>query len=84
MLPDPEPHIFVGELDRQGTVFQRHTRRPDFLPVAVTDFLELEGRVLRVVFQQRELLIGPGADICGQGTVIIPEIRVRARHAGKG
>ncbi len=28
-----------------------------FLPVAVADLLELQGRVLRIVFQQRKLFI---------------------------
>ncbi len=80
MLPNPKPHIFVGEFDRQGTVFQRHTRRPDFLSTAVADFLELKGRMLRVIFEHRELLIGPRANICWQGAVIIPEIRVRSMY----
>src|SRR5271165_4758088 len=80
VLPNPKPYIFVGELDRQITIIQRHTRRPDFLPAAVADFLELKGRMLRVIVQQRELLVGPRADICRQGAVIIPEIRVRSMY----
>jgi hypothetical protein len=34
MLANPKPHVLVGQLDRQGAAFQRHPRRPDFLPVA--------------------------------------------------
>lgn len=47
-----------------------------FLPVAVADLLELQGRVLRIVFQQRNCL----SAVCvvgGQSMVILPEIRVR-------
>jgi hypothetical protein len=47
------------------------------LAASVAYFLELQGRVLRVGFQQRKLLIGAGADIGWQSSVVIPEIRVR-------
>ena len=66
MLGDPKPHVFIGQLDSQDAVFQRHPRRPDFLPVAVAEFFELQGRVLRIVFQQGELFISPRADVGGQ------------------
>ena len=59
MLANPKPNVLVGQLDSQDTVFQRHPRRPDFLPVAVAELLELPGRVLRIVFQQGELFIQP-------------------------
>ena len=77
MLANPEPHVLIVQLDSQDAVFQRHPHRPDFLPVAVAKFLKLQGRVLRIVFQQGELFISPCADVGGQGTVIVPEIRVR-------
>src|SRR5258708_546616 len=34
MFANPKPHVLVGQLDSQDAVFQRHPRRPDFLPVA--------------------------------------------------
>jgi hypothetical protein len=77
MRADPKPHVFIGQLDSQDAVFQRHPRRPDFLPVAVAEFFELQGRVPRIVFQQGELFISPRADVGGQGAIVIPEIRVR-------
>jgi len=33
--------------------------------------------MLRVSLEQRELLIGAGANVSGQGVIIVPEIRVR-------
>jgi len=36
----------------------------------------LQGRVLRIFFQQSKLLIGPCADIGGQSVIIVPKIRV--------
>ena len=85
MLADPKPHILVRQLDSQDAVFQRHPRRPDFLPVAIAEFFELEGRVLRIVFQQGELFISPHADVGGQGSIVVPEIRVRPvdHYAGR-
>src|ERR1700693_2135806 len=65
MRADPKPHVLVGQPDSQGAVFQRYPRRPDFLPVAVAEFFELQGRVLRIVFQQGELLISPRPDVGG-------------------
>jgi hypothetical protein len=57
MLANPKSHILAGQLDSQDAVFQRHARRPDFLPVAVAEFLEFQGRVLRIVFEQGELFL---------------------------
>ena len=55
------------------------------MPVAVSDFFELQGRVLRIVSQQSELFISTCADVGGQGAIIVPEIRVRAvdHYAGR-
>ena len=52
MLTDPKPHVIIREIDGQGAVFQCHARGLDFLTIAVAQFLEVEGRVLRVGFQQ--------------------------------
>jgi len=78
VLANPEPQVFIGKLDSQGAILQRNARGPDFLPIALAELLELQGRMLRVFLQQRKLLIGAGADVGGQGVIIVPEIRVRA------
>ena len=75
---NPKPQVFLGQLSGKGPIFQRDARGPDFLPVALAEFLELQGWVLRIGFQQRELLVGTSADLAGQSIIIVPEIRVRA------
>ena len=77
VLANPELQVLLGKLDSQGAILQGDARGPDFRPSALTELLELQGRMLRVSLQQRELLIGAGADFGGQGVIIIPEIRVR-------
>ena len=78
MLPNPKPDVFVRKPDRYGPVFQRHPRGPDFLSVAFAELLELERRMVRVVLQQRELLIRPSANVGRQCAIILPEIGVCA------
>ena len=78
MLPDPEAEIFISQPDGKSTVFQRHAGRPNFLAAPLTDFLELQGRVLWIGFKQRELLVRAGGNVHGKDVVIVPEIRVRA------
>jgi hypothetical protein len=78
MLTDPKPHVIIREIDGQGAVFQCHARGLDFLTIAVAQFLEVEGRVLRVGFQQRELLISASAYLDRQRPIVVPEVRVRA------
>jgi hypothetical protein len=40
--------------------------------VAIAQFLELQRRMLRITFQQRELFIGSGANAWRKGTMVLP------------
>ena len=84
MFAKPEPYVLVREFDGQSAVFQCHPRRPDFLPASLAKLFEMQRRVLRVGFQQCELLVGPGANVGRQRMIIVPEIRVRAVHHEAG
>ena len=63
---------------------ERHPRGPDFLPAAFDQLLELQGRMARIHFQQRELLISSLAHIGRQRPVVFPEIRIGAVRAARG
>jgi hypothetical protein len=78
VFANPQPQVFVGKPYRQDSVFQAYPRRPDFLPVALTDLFELQRWVPWIRFQQRELLISPNPDLGRQLLIVMPEIRVRA------
>jgi len=76
VLADPKPEIFAGQPDGKSTVFQRHADRPDFFAAPLADLLELQGRVLRIGFQQSKLLDCPSTNFRGKGMVIVPKILV--------
>jgi hypothetical protein len=78
VLANPEPQEFLGKLDSQGAILQRHARGPDFLTLPLAELLELKRRVPWVSLQQLELLVGAGADVGRKGVIIVPEIRVGA------
>ena len=51
MLTNPVPDIGVRELYSQGAIVECHPRRPDFLPAPLTQFLEMQGRMVWVGFE---------------------------------
>ena len=63
MLANPEPHVLIRESGSESAVFQCHSNRPNFLPIALAELLEMQGRMFWIGYQQRELLVGPGANV---------------------
>jgi hypothetical protein len=66
---DPEPHETVGRFDREGPMMTPNPRRPES-----THLPEVQGRMLRVVFQVTVGSIGEPLDLWRQGAVAGPEI----------
>src|SRR5260370_41774324 len=58
MVADPEPQKSVGAFQSESTIAQSDPRGPDFLSVGFSHFLELKRRILRITFEQSELLVG--------------------------
>ena len=77
MLSDPEPDILLPVFEGQSAIFERDAGGPDLFPRTDADFFELERAMVRIVFEQGELLIGSTADIGGQSPVVLPEGGVR-------
>jgi hypothetical protein len=50
MITNPKPEISVRSLDCKGAIVQRDSGRPNFLTLALSNFLELQGRMLLVGF----------------------------------
>ena len=63
VVANPEPQKTVGPFKRDGAMAQRHSGGVNFLAVPIADFLELQGGMLWISFQQRKLLIGAAADV---------------------
>jgi len=58
-------------------------RRPELLPAAFADFLQLQGRMLRVRLQKRELLIRESLDLGRERLILLPEtLRGGMPHGG--
>ena len=70
MGADPEPYEPVERFDGKGAVVSPDPGRPE-----AADFLEMERRMTRVLFQPRVRLIGEALDMWRQGPVGRPEIR---------
>jgi hypothetical protein len=75
VIANPKPQETVWAPDGESAIVQRNAGRPDFVAVAITDFLELERRVLRVCLQQSELLICPLPHLRRQYPKGAPKIR---------
>jgi hypothetical protein len=82
VFTNPEPDVVIRKPHGEGTVLERHSRWQDFLPGVFGQLLEVQGRIARVRFQQRELLIRSLADIGRQRPILFPEVRIGAVHAG--
>lgn len=83
MFADPEPEKAIGSSDRQRAVVQCHSRRPDFIPVALPDLLESQRRMFRIHLQQGELLISPRSRVDRQRIIKGPEPAIGfMRHPG--
>jgi hypothetical protein len=52
MVTNPKPKVSIWPSDCEGAIVQRDASRPDFLTLALSDFLELQGRMLLVGFEQ--------------------------------
>ena len=80
MLADPEPYKLIAEFDSQCAVFQRHARRPDFLPVSLAELFKVKGRGVAGWLSAMRIACRSGADFGWQRLIIVPKIRVRAVH----
>lgn len=64
MRADPEPQQAIIDFDRERPVAQAD---PDAAIAA--NALKMQGRVSRIAFQQREVLVGEGADIVRKAAI---------------
>ena len=78
MVADPEPEVVPILHRRQGPIAAAHSDRPEFVP----DLLEMQGRVMRISFEQLEVFIGYSLDGFGEIPVVLPEIRGGAMLQG--
>ena len=70
-MPDPKPVEPVGAFPGKCAVVES-----DPCCIENSDFLEPEGQVSGIAFEQRKVLVGERPDIVGKLTVMEPEIRV--------
>jgi hypothetical protein len=63
VISDPEPQISIAQLDCQCTIFQRNSRRPNLVVPAFSNFLELQGWMLRIGLDQGKLFVGANTNI---------------------
>src|SRR5690348_13388699 len=70
MRADPEPDQRIAFFNRQRAIAKPHTYRPE-----AADFLKVQGRMLRIVLQQRVTLVGQSANVVGKLGVGLPERR---------
>ena len=76
--PIQNHRYYLGNLTARARYFSLTRADQISYPLRSPNFLNCRVRMLRVFLQQRELLVGAGADVGGQGVIIVPEIRVRA------
>lgn len=69
---DPEPEATIWDLDRERTVVRADAHRAE-----PTNRLEVQGRMARVLLEEREVLVGEGAGVGGESVVERPELRRR-------
>ena len=69
MAADPEPHKTVVRFDRKCPILTANPNRPE-----TTHCLEMQSRMMRIVFQVRVGAIGEPLDLGRQGSVAGPEI----------
>jgi len=69
MAADPEPHKTVVRFDRKCPILTANPNRPE-----TAHFLEMQSRMMRIVFQVRVGAIGEPLDLGRQGSVAGPEI----------
>ena len=74
MVADPKPQLSVGPFDRKGAIVERYSNRPDFVSLAFSYFFELQGRMVWVLPEQRELFVGTIPDFLRKGKIFLPEI----------
>src|SRR5690349_2913886 len=70
MRTNPEPEYAIGDIDRERAIMPAHTDRME-----AADTLEMQGRVLRIGFEKRELLVGQRPNRFWQLVVALPEAR---------
>src|SRR5262249_4057247 len=70
MRADPEPQESVVDLDGERPIVSANPYRPE-----MSDFLEMEGGVLRVLLQEGVVLVGQCASALRQPSVSLPEWR---------
>jgi hypothetical protein len=63
MVTNPEPQVSVWPPDRESSIAQCDTRRPDFLSLPFAHLLELQRGMLRVSFQQRKLFVSAETEV---------------------
>lgn len=72
MASNPEPKNAIRQYNADRTVMQAHPRRPK-----PTCLLEMQGRVVGILFEQCERFIGQFLDLLGERMVTGPESRRR-------
>jgi hypothetical protein len=72
---NPKPKVVLLPLNGKGAIAEGHSRGPYFLPAAFSNLLKLQGWMLRVDFQQRELLVCAAANVLRKQVVFLPELR---------
>src|SRR5258708_19804748 len=73
MIADPEPQKSVSSFQGESAIVQSDARRPDFLSVGSSNFLELKRRILRITLQQSELLAGATSYLRRESLIGSPE-----------
>ena len=69
---DPKPEHTALNILAKHSVLVSHSRRPQR-----TDFLEVEGRVVRIVLEERVILVGGSPDFCRQCRIERPKLSRR-------
>jgi hypothetical protein len=52
VVANPKPQVSIRPFDCESAIVQRDAGRPDFPTVALSQFLELQGMMLLVGFQE--------------------------------
>src|SRR5258708_40187712 len=73
MIADPEPQESVSSFQSESAIIQSDPRGPDFLAVGFSHLLELKRRILRITFEQSELLVGATAYLRRESLIGPPE-----------
>ena len=68
MGPNPEPHNSLRRINPRGTVVPADTDRPK-----TTDLLEMEGRMMRIFFEELKITVRKFLDIAGEAVIRFPK-----------